>query len=211
MSSGVVKVLSVIAVALCLLVIEEASAEAGPVEIHWADFSAMHQECQVGCTQYQWVESFYCWTDGYGTYCDSWWDLVCVATGYVCNTVRTRLPDGDLIDVSIQHNATDPSDIQFKLVAGPGITWWKELMGSGSSDLWTVWTQDNHSWCNWPQTVTSNCDTNSEWTGVLLNGAGWFKFSKAKFLGIHTNVYILRDLPSHLQGGDRVTFTWIAD
>jgi hypothetical protein len=207
----VAKILGVFAVAVCLLVIEEASAEAGPVEIHWADFSATHQECQVGCTQYEWVEEISCWTDGYDQYCDSEWVQVCVATGYVCGTVRTHLPDGDLINVSIQHNATDPSGIEFKLVAGPGLTGWTELMGSGSSDLWTVWTQDSQSWCNWPHTVTSNCDTNSEWTGVLLNGAGWFKFSKAKFLGIHTNVYILGDLPNQLRGGDRVTFTWVAD
>jgi hypothetical protein len=199
------------ALSAVLIAVSAGAAEAAPIAISWADFSATHRECQVQCTQHEWVDQIYCWTDGEDQYCEDEWELVCTATNNVCGSVRTLLPDGDLIDVSIQHNATDPSGIEFKLALGPGITWWKQLMGSGGSDQWTVWNWDDGLHCNWPQPITPQCDTNSEWTSVLLSEQGRFVFSKAKFLGLHTEMYELRNLASQLRGGDRVTFTWIRD
>jgi hypothetical protein len=194
-----------------VIALSEAPAEAAPTEIGWADFSATQQECQWVCDRYEWVQHDECWTDGEEQYCDSWLESVCADSRYACNQVRKPLPDGDLINVQIERGVIDPSGVEFRLVAGPGITWWKEIMASGGSDRWTVWLENSGPYCNWPQTATPNCNTNSEWASVLLTEAGWIMFSKAKFLGIHTNMYILRDLSSQLHGGDRVTFTWVRD
>lgn len=198
--------------ATALLAFGGASAIAAPVEIRWADFSATQQECHFECTQRETVQHTECWWNGYDVDCDTWSETVCVAGHNVCSQVRKPLPDGDLINVSIQHGATDPAGIEFKLVTAPGM-WWKQIMASGGPDKWTVWTENDGPHCNWPQVSTPNCDTNSEWAGVLLGEAGQITFSKAKWNWgiIHADMYILRDLSSQLRGGDRVTFTWVRD
>lgn len=128
-----------------------------------------------------------------------------------CHAERVPLPDGDFIDYSIEHGVVSPSEVQFRVVLGPNVAWWKQVRNRGGPDVWAVWTEWGRSWCNWPQAATAGCDSIGEWTGVLLNGAQEFVLSKAKFLGAHTDVYVLRDLPSKLRGGDRITFTWIRD
>lgn len=206
--SGMVMVLGMFG----LIALSEASAEAAPAEISWADFSATQQECHLVCDRYEWVPYYECWTDGEQQQCDTRWEYECVSGYYsVCNQVRKPLPAGDLIDVHIERGVIDPSGIEFRLVAGPGVTWWKKITASGGSDLWAVWLENSGPYCNWPQAETPNCDTNSEWASVLLTQAGWIMFSKAQTFGWRDNVYILRDLSSQLHGGDRVTFTWVKD
>ncbi len=195
-----------LAAAAALVAFGEGSASAA-TPITWADFSATQQVCADVCTRTKTVVFENC--DEYGCWLDS--EQVCVETQTQCHQERKPLPDGDLIDVRIEHGVVDGSAIDFRLLAGSGITWWKQIAASGGPDIWKVWTQDGGSWCNWPEVATPNCSTNSEWAGVLTSGAGQIVFSKAKMFGAQTDVYVLRDLASQLRGGDRVTFTWVKD
>lgn len=189
-----------------LLGLRAAPAQA-QTEIGWNDFSATQQVCTTGCTQSEWMQVLNC--DLY----DCWYDLelVCVAYGTSCQLERIPLPDGDIIDYTIEHGAVSPEVVEWRLVAAPNVGWWKQVRNRGGPDVWKVWTDNGKSWCSWPQAATADCNQISEWTGVLLSGAQEFVFSKAKFLASHQDVYVLRNLSSHLRGGDRITFTWRKD
>ncbi|MBZ4397203.1 hypothetical protein [Myxococcus sp. AS-1-15] len=81
-----------------------------------------------------------------------------------------------------------------------------------SSQPWKVWNESGNSWCNWPSPSTAGCDTNSEWSSIVLDPSTCFLFSKSKGLfGTHTDVYELSNLSARLTGGDRVTFRWVQD
>ncbi|RKH65753.1 hypothetical protein D7W81_16415 [Corallococcus aberystwythensis] len=126
-------------------------------------------------------------------------------------TVYAELPDGDVILAEIDHNIVASDVIEFRLQSGSDVTWWKEVNLVGGGDNWRVWNQDGSSWCNWPNPSTNNCDTNSQWTHIVQDPSSRFIFSKAKWFGIHTEMYSLGGLGDHLTGGDRVTFRWIRD
>ncbi len=214
---------AVLCLATGLLGAGAAPAQAQTV-IQWSDFSKTTQVCAQQCVAWgtQWTQS--CVGDCYDPdNCDGCcndsqcWDPITVCEQYQsvppCTTTRVKLPDGDLIDVQIQHGAIGSDAIEFRLVAtAPNVHWWKQIRTSGNGGpVWKVWAEPDskQSWCNWPQAQTPNCNTQGEWTGVLLGEA--FIFSKAKLFGVHTDVYVLRDLSNQLRGGDRVTFTWVSD
>ena len=131
----------------------------------------------------------------------------------ICFTHRVNLPDGDLIDFSIEPGAAAPNAVEFRLVAGPFVTWWKEIIIASTltTDIWRVWTKDGMSFCNWPSPETSSCNRIGEWSGIALSPYAFIIFSKAKEFGEHRPVYVLGDLAARLRQGDRVTFTWIKD
>lgn len=215
--------------ALCLaagLLAAGATPAQAQTTIHWSDFSKSTQVCAQQCVAWtsQWVSSCvgdcYDWTNCQPGGCCT--DFQCMYPQTVCalwqsvppcTTTRVKLPDGDLIDVQIEHGALGPEAIEFRLIATtPNVHWWKQIRTSGNGGpVWKVWAEPDRkqSWCNWPQAQTPNCNTQGEWTGVLLGES--LIFSKAKLFGIHTDVYVLPDLSSQLSGGDRVTFTWVSD
>ncbi|WP_375754517.1 hypothetical protein [Corallococcus exercitus] len=122
------------------------------------------------------------------------------------------LPDGDLINVIVEHNAASPDVVEFRLESGSAVTWWKQVGLVGGGDHWKVWNENGNSWCNWPSASTANCNTNSQWTSIVTDPGSYFVFSKAKgIFAVHTEMYRLYNLADRLSGGDRVTFRWTKD
>lgn len=186
-----------------------------PYTIAWNDFSRTTTTYQ--CTEIAIRSCLECSRNNYPAYVESG----CQSTSdtrsctYCAQstptTTRVPLPDGDLIDVTIEHNMTASDGIEFRLESAPNVTWWKQVALIGGGDTWTVWNQDGQSWCNWPQAQTANCNTNSQWANVVLASGTRFRFSKAKVFGWHTEMYNLYNLHERLTDGDRVTFRWVQD
>jgi hypothetical protein len=103
------------------------------------------------------------------------------------------LSDGDLINVTIEHNVAPANQISFVLESGPYINWWKALQLPDGQEIWT-------------QDARTRDATLVPLSGVLH---GDLVLGKAKFLGLHQAVYLLD--ASRLQARDRVTFTWLRD
>lgn len=136
----------------------------------------------------------------------------CVKAWYPNVTQRVALPDGDLIDVTIEHGVTAPDGVEFRLESGPNVTWWKQVGLVGGGDHWRVWNEGGNSWCNWPSSSTAGCNTNSQWANIVTSPGTYFVFSKAKgIFAVHTEMYKLYNLSEQLTGGDRVTFRWVQD
>ncbi|MFD4420856.1 tyrosinase family protein [Agromyces sp. NPDC058484] len=110
-----------------------------------------------------------------------------------------RLPDGDLIEVTIAEGATSYETVDFVLESGPNVGSWKGLRvpdGEGSS--WLI--------------STDGADRRASvglWAHQVRNGQRLI-FYKAKGLGAKSTVYRLADL-ERLAPGTRVTFRWLAD
>lgn len=190
--------------------------------ISWADFSATEVVYRYGCATLAYAHSCtFCAADMFlysAEYAASGCNTNPGATCFTCDkaifpfTERVELPDGDLIDVTIDHGIAASNVIEFRLQSASGISRWKQVTLSSSSQPWKVWNESGSSWCNWPSPSTSNCDTNSEWSSIVLASGSKFVFSKSKGLfGTHTDVYELSNLSSMLTGGDRVTFRWVQD
>lgn len=127
-------------------------------------------------------------------------------------TARVELPDGDIIDVTIEHGATASDGVEFRLESGSGVSSWKQVSIIGGGETWRVWNEGGSSWCDWPSPVTNNCNTNSQWAFIVTSPGTRFMFSKAKGLfSTHQDVYNLYNLTDRLTGGDRVTFRWVQD
>ncbi|NVJ22266.1 MULTISPECIES: hypothetical protein [Myxococcus] len=191
--------------------------------ISWSDFSATEVVYRYSCatTVYAHTCSF-CASDG--LYSGEYATSGCTSPGdfthtcFTCDkalfpfTERVELPDGDLIDVTIDHSVAASDVVEFRLQSASGISRWKQVTLISSGQPWKVWNESGSSWCNWPSPSTSNCDTNSEWSSVMLASGTKFVFSKSKgIFGTHTDVYELSNLSSMLTGGDRVTFRWVQD
>ncbi len=162
-------------------------ALAAPVAITWYDFDNKVSRCDYYCPS----------SPG-----------VCYPT---CTPERVELPDGDLIDVSIEHNAVAPDSIEFRLISD--VTTWRQITINDGSLAWTVWTYEEwfarHSYCNWPDPATPGCDTIGHWSDPTL-AHGEIVFTKAgSFWWEHEDVYVLRNLAGRLSPGDRVTFHWV--
>ncbi|WNG45315.1 hypothetical protein F0U60_15290 [Archangium minus] len=188
-----------------------------PYLITWSDFSRTAPVHQI-CTSYHFMSCRDCYLYNNNAYylsrCVSPTDIYPFGCSY-CNsyatTDRVLLPDGDLIDVSIEHNATSVEGIEFRLESAPNVRWWKQVALTGVADNWTVWNENGQSWCNWPQPRTAGCNTNSQWTETTLNPGSMFIFSKVQPFGNRTESYVLYNLAERLTGGDRVTFRWVED
>jgi hypothetical protein len=109
------------------------------------------------------------------------------------NSFDWLLSDGDLINVTIEHQVVGGDAVEFALEAGPLITWWKAILLPGNR--W-IWTQDAR---NRDIAIVPKSELHGD-----------MQFGKAKFAGLHQGVYLLDSL-EQLQGGDRVTFTWLRD
>ncbi|MHB9856607.1 hypothetical protein ACSYGO_46275 [Streptomyces krungchingensis] len=89
--------------------------------------------------------------------------------------------------------------MDFRLVAGEGIRWWKGLyVPDGLGSAWEIWTQNDRT-----------SDSVALWAHQVANGQD-LEFRKAKLFGVHTGMYALGNL-ERLAGGTRVTFQWAQD
>jgi len=125
-------------------------------------------------------------------------------------TQRFQLSDGDDIIVSRQPNAVARGGVEFVLLTGPRVTWWKGLtlykndVRNGkviTFKLDHVQTQDND---HGPKTLRLRMDQ-LPW-GVVLS------FEKAKAFGAHTPMYGLLFFETDDDiAGQRITFRWEKD
>ncbi|WP_372672732.1 hypothetical protein [Amycolatopsis kentuckyensis] len=109
------------------------------------------------------------------------------------------LADDDLINVSIEADTVAPDAVEFRLVAGEGITWWKGLYvpdGEPHGSGWEIWTEG-----------TRTSDSVALWAHQVNNGQD-IELRKAKFLTQYR--YALGGL-DRLAPGSRVTFQWTQD
>jgi hypothetical protein len=201
-------------IAAAMVAAASSTASAAVVEISWDDFSREYSECWQQCVREEFGQCVDLQCDEYG--CDDYYYICpyCVEYAPFCSVERWRLPDGDLIDVTIEHNATASDSIEFRLRAGPDVNLWKQITISDGADTWRVWTFEEwwsqRYFCNWPLSETPGCDTIGHWAGPTIE-RGQIVFSKAGFLWIHHDVYVLRNLGQRLSPGDRVTFHWVED
>lgn len=192
-----------------------ASAEA-QTPITWADFTRTAVVCECPIVP-QTCEQWYVDTDGN-------WSIEYYDCSYEdcsrrqCREVRVPLPDGDLINVTVTHGAFSDDTIGYELTVSNGLTFWKEIAIDNSiNDHWRVWSyvpwltpeSNRRRFCNWPDAETPNCSVITDWSWAL-DGAT-ITFTKGKFLGVATEVYVLGNLQERLRPGDKITFEWIVD
>lgn len=110
-----------------------------------------------------------------------------------------QLPDGDIINVSIDNDVAPPNTVEFRLEAADGITSWKGLLvPDGLRSSWVIHTEDSRT-----------VDSVSLWAEQVHNGQE-LEFSKPGFLGFPTGIYTLGGL-DRLPPGSCVTFQWAQD
>ena len=114
---------------------------------------------------------------------------------------RNRLlPDGDNIMVLVDRDVIAGKSIEVVLQTQRSVTWWKEIkaLAYDGELIASVMTQDaNHG----PNRMLLQLDVEFPPRRLV--------FSKAKFLGVHTGVYILSYLTEMV--GSRITFDWWGD
>jgi hypothetical protein len=119
-----------------------------------------------------------------------WWQL---------GPGRVPVPAGDQIEFELQQGALDPSIVEFRLEAGPGITWRKTVnVPDGLGSSWDIWTQDGKSF-----------DAVSLWAGQVNNGQS-LTFTKAGFLGTPHTIGSVGDLEG-MPPGSRLVLRWLRD
>jgi hypothetical protein len=201
-------------IATAMMAAVSSAAGAAPMQIVWDDFSRAVPVCWNECVRVEYALCYSLVCDDYGCRDYEYPCSYCAEYGIECTSARIRLPDGDLIDVTIEHNAINSNEIEFRLRAGPGVNAWKQITISDGADTWRVWTYEEwwtrYYFCNWPQTETPNCDTIGHWAGPTIE-RGQIVFSKTRNLFFHEDVYVLRNLGQRLSPGDRVTFRWVED
>lgn len=172
----------------------------------WGDSDTCRETCPHACEGKR-----CCFVDNSTTCCDGYRSMCeCNPPTHVACGCDS-LPDGDIIQSTIEHNAVDPAVVEFVLELGwheqihayfnnwEWVTWWKGLnVPDGEGNSWDIWVEDNKI-----------RDSVALWAHQVHNGQ-WLTFSKAKFFGKHCPVYILGNL-DRLQPGDRVTFRWLKD
>ncbi|MFP2908765.1 hypothetical protein ACLESD_27690 [Pyxidicoccus sp. 3LFB2] len=191
--------------------------------ITWADMerttTAYYPQCVTGvyahtCSQCAYDPKYSQEYSMSGCTSPSDWQHMCYTCDkqYVPYQARVQLPDGDIINVTIEHGVTASDGVEFRLESGPNVTWWKQVTIIGGGETWRVWNQDGNSWCDWPYPSTNNCNTNSQWASIVADPSTRFVFSKAKgIFAVHEDKYVLFNLSERLTGGDRVTFRWVQD
>lgn len=111
-----------------------------------------------------------------------------------------RLPDNDLISVSFGPAKNPNTNITLTLRTGPAVTWWKAI---------GIWTPSRGTIVEAFTQDAKKTATVSLRASDLERSDAFLIFKKAKFLGIHTEVYWLT--PTRNLLGHDVTFTWTAD
>lgn len=109
------------------------------------------------------------------------------------------LPDGDIITAAFSQNFPQ-FGIRITLNAGPGVTWWKalSLFSPGLGDFQEIFTGD-----------AKNTATMTVAPSSFDSGNVYLHFGKAKFLGIHTGMYLLGRADRLI--GTHAVFTWLKD
>ncbi|MCI0672013.1 MAG: hypothetical protein L0Y64_16295 [Myxococcaceae bacterium] len=170
--------------------------------ISWDDLGKMQNSCGWECTRYAWVEVEDCYYDPElgRTVCDYYLDQVCVETSYICREYRVYLSDGDWISYAC-NPGTRPDGYEFTLQKPSSMTWWKGVKGYrnqyGSSYAGEISLQDGATESGMISFTPS--DSNAH---IIL--------AKAKFLGIHTDMYKLVMSPK-IPVGKRCTLYWWED
>jgi len=181
------------AAAILLLVCSiMSSKEALAVQgLSWTDFNRTEYQCRTFCEPVHGCANPPC----------GW-----VCPPPVCGQWRIPLPDGDLINVTFQPNAVSSDIIEFELQSAPDITWWKGLrVYDGVGSDWQIENQDGQAWSPYD----SQHGIISLWAHQA--STGHLVFSKAKFFGWHTDMYVLYDLATQMLPGTRVIFRWVQD
>src|SRR5262245_49544154 len=112
---------------------------------------------------------------------------------------QRRLPDGDIVALQVSR-ASSNQVVEFVLRTDPGIGWWKEIkvVDRRGRELGRRDLEPGMHRPTTPLIIPVRA----------LDGARVI-FSKAKFLGIHTEMYEMHGCSS--QAGRRLTFTWRRD
>ena len=131
---------------------------------------------------------------------------------------RYRMRDGDVILLTQESRSEIPRDeVEIVLQTAERVTWWKEIKLTKGTYI-----GPDHYQVDKRVTVkaASTQDRNHGPTEpirfnlrTLTDAYGGIVFSKAKFLGTHTEIYYLSayDLLTGNMGGKRLTFTWQTD
>ena len=202
------------------------AASAEVKEISWADLSKTVIRRETVCTVPKITIPVGCLKGHYDPELNMWLYEWGECPAQVCPipeerrewTERVPLPNGHLIDVSIENNAAPFDTVEFRFDARYMA---RITVGSDvTSDRWRVWkNQTGQLFCNWPQAATPNCDAISEWSSVALSGGGFLGFADVlvvppanhagQIIYLYRDVYVLRHLEEQLKPGDRVTFKWV--
>lgn len=106
-----------------------------------------------------------------------------------------HVSDEDYIAVQVKENAVEPSQIEIKLLLGPGVKWWKGLQ---ASDI-----------------VLCQCQSPQHFSAGLMDYDTFksksFTFWKAKDFGVHRPMYTIENQNEHMKGGCSYLFEWIKD
>ena len=118
------------------------------------------------------------------------------------NDVGSNMKDGDSIRIDVGKNECPTDKVKIGLTLGHGMTWWKGVLlftPAGNNDYMRVAElQDNQ-----PPVVV-------ELEHAILTKRE-LVLSKAKGLGVHTNMYWIQDAVTKMEGGNRYTFVWEKD
>jgi hypothetical protein len=119
---------------------------------------------------------------------------------------KTPLPDGDVISITPSGDGP-PGVVTLTLTEAKG-KWWKGIVffKSRESNSWTEIAAGSGDELNDPKYKGKMGEIDHSAMAV-----GFLVLSKAKFLGTHSNVYLLQDAAEALQSGGHYTVNWITD
>lgn len=107
--------------------------------------------------------------------------------------------DCDEIDFKVDYNAVEPDIISFLLRSGSNVTWWKSIkIPIASSDYVEI-------------EIANGGSSERSIRKLDIDTSRPIRFSKAKFLGVHTQLGYSWDVLQALIGGTRITLTWNRD
>jgi hypothetical protein len=112
----------------------------------------------------------------------------------------TELRDFDRFGVDIREEPAAPNELSITLATGPNITWWKSIKLSDRLTGNRIVEEETHDADHGPRSITVN---------VAQVDSAKLVLCKAKFLGIHTEMYEVYELREML--GRRVSLTWRTD
>ena len=131
---------------------------------------------------------------------------------------RHRLRDGDVIMLTQEARSDIPRDqVEIILKTVDEVTWWKEVKLTTGTYLGPDHYQvDRRVTVNAASTQDRNHGPTEPFRfniRAISDAYGGLVFSKAKFLGAHTEVYFLpaSEFITGNMGGKRLTFTWQRD
>jgi hypothetical protein len=110
------------------------------------------------------------------------------------------MPGGDHDLITLAESEGTPDTLTVSLTIAPTIFWWKAVE---VYDL--AGRMVGSAWCQQGEGVTFNSTTVQ---AVDLQGASFIVFKKAKTFGVHTSMYVVRNVPSKI--GRSLAFTWAA-